>query len=124
MSDDYDLELELDSSDNDSSDHHDQECFTSPEPSQRDTYDEEYYYEVYLPYLRELHEGCDDDSDDLSDDLPTEPSPKLINKSARKEVINEINEYDHVDHLNDKCRNKLSLTPKTHFRKEMDRKKH
>lgn len=82
------------------------------------SYIEEYYHEVYLPYMLELYENCSDD--DFYEETSKEPTKKEMNKSNRKEIINEaLNDFPCTEVLDEKGKSRLSLKPKAYVKKEL-----
>ena len=84
------------------------------------SYWEEYYYEVYLPYMQELYENCSDEDCYDIEEIPKEPTEKEINKLNRKAIIDEaIKDFPCSDVLDEKGKSRLSLNPKLYVKKAL-----
>ena len=90
----------------------------------KNDYDREYYYEVYRPWMDERYADCDDADEELSHDLNDvemrvlhpERLEKVENKHTRKEVIDELADFE-TDKMSEKGKAKLRLTPKKYAKK-------
>lgn len=79
-------------------------------------YDEEYYHEVYIPYIQRLHEENDESDDDYTSQSSTKKTKKQINKENRKEILID---YEPIDGLSDTDKRKLGLTTKTFMNRKV-----
>lgn len=98
-----------------------------------DAYDINRFDDI-LVYVDRCHDGyddnyaddddydyeCEDDIDFLDLKREVDKLKKAINKKARKELINEMyDDFEYGEFLNEKGKNKLSLSPKSYVKREL-----